>query len=175
MGNRSVLIGALTLTAAGCNAAPTSPEDSFPLQAAVNGARGVSGSGHTILASGDQRNFTFHAKVHPDGSVSGSYRLALHNINAWFTVDVSCLVIDGATAWVAGHISDTNVPNLIRIGTVSYFYAIDGGEGEGTIDKVSRARTNDALGQDAVFCATRPLAAFDPNPLTVVSGNVQVK
>ncbi len=166
---------ALTLATAACDAAFTSPQDAPPIQAAVGSGRSVTGSGHTILANGDQRNFTFHAKIHPDGSVSGSYRLALHSIDAWFTVDVSCLVFDGNTAWVAGHISDTNVPNLIRVGSVSYFYAIDGGEGAGTIDKVSRARTNDALGQDAVFCATKPLALFDPNPLTVVSGNVQVR
>lgn len=136
----------------------------------------LTGAGHTDLpVNGDMRNFTFHVKRAPDGAVSGGYRLHRHDIDAWFTVDATCMTVDGTTAWVGGIISDTNVPNLIRVGTVSYFFATDDGEGTGAADRISRARTNDRAGQDAVFCATQPRAAFDPNPLTILQGNVQLR
>ncbi|MFN0180314.1 MAG: hypothetical protein ACKVZ0_16055 [Gemmatimonadales bacterium] len=164
-----------TLFAAACDPGTSitdAPRPSFSSNRPI-----FTGSGHTDLpVSGDMRNFTFHAVTHPNGTVSGSYRLARHDIDAWFRVDVTCMSVQGNTAWVGGIIAETNVPNLIRVGTVSYFFATDNGEGAGSPpDRLSRARTNDAPGQDQAFCALQPTAIFDPNPLTVVQGNVQLR
>ena len=176
---RRVVLLASSLVLAACGTdRPTAPTAllSAPVANTAENMWLLTGSGHTDLpVSGDMRNFTFHAKRNPDGSASGSYRLARHDIDVWFTVDVTCMSVVGNTAWVAGIISDTNAPGLILVGRVSYFFAIDGGEGVGTIDKISRARINDQAGQDAVFCALKPTAIFDPNPLTIVEGNVQLR
>lgn len=134
------------------------------------------GAGHTDLpVNGEMRNFTFHVRKDSDGNVSGGYRLHRHDIDAWFTVDATCMTVSGNTAWVGGIISDTNVPNIIQVGTVSYFFATDNGEGAGAADRLSRARTNDRAGQDQVFCNTQPTNLFDPNPLTILQGNVQLR
>ena len=175
---RRVVILASSFVLAACGTdRPTAPALlSAPVTNTAEDMWLVTGSGHTDLpVSGDMRGFTFHAKRNPDGTASGSYRLFRHDTGLWFTVDVTCVSVAGNTAWVAGIISDTNAPGTIIVGRVSYFYAIDGGEGVGTIDKISRARINDQAGQDAVFCALKPTTIFDPNPLTILEGNVQLR
>ncbi|MDH3732939.1 MAG: hypothetical protein OEU54_05370 [Gemmatimonadota bacterium] len=127
------------------------------------------GSGH-VPAAGGQRVFTFHAANHPDGTTQGSYRIGLTGPGLYFSVDVTCMTIVDNTAWVAGLISESNA-SFIDIGSVSYFYAIDDGEGEGSADIVSTARFNDIAGEDLRFCAERPLGL--PS-FPIAQGNVQV-
>lgn len=173
MTRRTLSTLSLALFAA-CSQATTDPL--MPSFAQRGGGVKLTGSGHTDLPiSGEMRNFTFHAITHPDGTVSGSYRLARHDLDIWFRVEVTCMSTNGNTAWVAGIISETNAPNLLIVGRVSYFFAVDGGEGDGAVDKISRARINDAPGQDQVFCGLQPTAIFDPNPLTILQGNVQLR
>lgn len=155
---------------------PADPAEPFTPNLSVGERTLATGSGHTTQPlTDDMRNFTFHAITRPDGSVAGSYRLHRHDIDAWFRVDVTCLTRNGNTAWIGGIISETNVPNIIRVGTVSYVYVIDNGEGGDTPDRVSRVRINDAAGQDQAFCRLQPTNIFDPNPPAVESGNVQVR
>lgn len=172
IGSAALLLGTL---ACGGEAIPTRTLAPFTSGQADGGFL-LTGNGHSDLpVSGDMRNFTMHVRKDSEGNVSGSYRLHRHDIDAWFTVDATCMEVSGNIAWVGGIISGTNVPNLIRVGTVSYIFAIDNGEGAGVVDRISRARTNDAAGQDRAFCALRPLAVFDPNPIAVVQGNVQLR
>lgn len=174
---RSVVLSTLMLGMLGCQM-DTAPARLISPLFSGQGGGGVllTGAGHTDLPiSGDMRNFTFHVRKDSDGQVSGGYRVHRHDIQAWFTVDATCMEVVGNTAWVGGIIADTNVPNIIRVGTVSYFFATDAGEGAGAADRVSRARTNDAAGQDRNFCNLRPTGIFDPNPLTIEQGNVQLR
>jgi len=131
----------------------------------------VTGSGH--VPSGDGlREFTFHAVRNVDGAARGSYKIEFTATGLFVLVDVTCLSVVGNTGWVGGRIVDSNIP-VVRIGTVSYFYAIDNGEGAGAApDRVSVARLNDVDGEDIRFCTDRPLLlpAFD-----VQSGNAQVR
>jgi hypothetical protein len=132
----------------------------------------VTGSGHTPVGmTEDLREFTFHAVEHPDGTVSGSYRVERTDTGVFFTVDVRCMTVVGNTAWVAGRITETNSP-AIRVGTVSYFWAVDGGEGAGAQDIVSIARINDRDEAEAEFCTTLPKLL---PPLAVEMGNVQIR
>jgi hypothetical protein len=81
------------------------------------------------------------------------------------------MTVEGNTAWVAGHISDTNA-GFVTVGTVSYFYAIDNGEGgNAPADVISTARINDVAGEDQLFCADKPLLL--PS-FPIEQGNVQV-
>ena len=137
-------------------------------------------AGSPAIASGDGsfeagdglRVFTFHAIRHPDGSVSGSYRNYRTDLGSFIDVEVSCLSVVGNTAWIGGHIVDSNIPTVV-IGSVSYFYAIDNGEGaDAPADIVSVLRINDLAGRDLEFCTNRPLLLA---PRTVQFGNVQVR
>ena len=136
--------------------------------------------GSPVIASGDGsfeagdglRNFTFHAIQHPDGSVSGSYRNLRTDLGTVIDVEVSCMSVVGNTAWIGGHIVASNIPTVV-IGSVSYFYAIDNGEGEAApADIVSVLRINDAQGRDVEFCTNRPLLL---PPRTVQCGNGQIR
>jgi hypothetical protein len=131
----------------------------------------VSGSGHIEVGDG-LRNFTFHAVQHPDGSVSGSYAIYRTDLGTGFTVDVSCLSVVGNGAWVGGHIATSTQPGVV-VGTVSYFYAFDNGEGgNAPPDIVSIARINDPPGRDVEFCTNRPQLL---PPRVVEMGNVQIR
>jgi hypothetical protein len=136
-------------------------------------------TGPPVIASGDGsfdagdglRVFTFHAIQHPDGSVSGSYRNHRTDLGTVIDIEVSCMSVVGNTAWIGGHIVSSNIPSIV-IGSVSYFYAIDNGEGQDApADVVSVLRVNDAAGRDLEFCTNRPLLLA---PRTVQYGNVQI-
>ena len=165
--------GATALVLLAACEAPSAMAPEPALEAALSPAGAptlVTGSGHVPAGSG-QRVFTFHAKDE-NGSASGSYTIRLTEPGLFFTVDVSCLAVDGNTAWVAGHISATNA-GFVQIGTVSSFYAIDNGEGANApADVVSTAGFNAAAGQDVAFCNDRPLLL--PS-FPIEQGNVQVR
>ena len=170
-----LITGCLVLTFfAGCGAETTAaPELAIGASGGgEGGARLATGSGHVPQGSG-LREFTFHAKGTGEGGIArGSYKVELTSSGLFFEVEVSCMAVEGNTAWIAGHISDTNA-SVIQVGSVSYFYAIDNGEGAGApADVVSTARINDIDGEDQVFCNERPLllASF-----AIDQGNVQIR
>ena len=141
------------------------------LNSAVSSPVLVTGSGH-IEAGDGLRNFTFHAMLQPDGSVNGSYRILRTDLSTEFVVDVTCLSVVANRAWIGGRISFADSPG-VRVGTISYFYAIDNGEGESAPpDIVSLARVNDPEGEDLLFCANRPTLL---PPRVVQFGNVQIR
>ncbi len=169
---RLFLMSALALAAASCSD-PYGP-DGHSMEAATQFSmtgpfHRVVGSGHVQQAAG-LREFTFHAVDRPDGTVAGSFKVVLPS-GLFFEADVTCLSVDGTTGWVGGVIRATNAAVVI-VGSVSTFYAIDGGEGQAATDIVSIAAFNGAAGADLAFCANRPLALA---PLTVTGGNVQVR
>lgn len=142
----------------GCGQQPFTPDsmeaEESPQWASVRSdqpTKPVSLRGTTSTAAGSgERVVTIDALSTP-GTTEGSYRVELTGPGLFFEVDVSCLTRAGNTAWVAGHISDSNA-DIIELGTVSYLYVIDEGDGNGQFDVVSIARINDAEGQDELFC-----------------------
>lgn len=168
---------ALSLLAA-CDS-PAAPAGDAPAAAAsaVATPAGVvasaTGSGH-YTSGGELRTLAFSATRRADGSASGQYEVVIHAADAYFHVGVTCLSVRNDTAWIAGTITGTNHP-VIRTGTVSYFWAVDGGEGPDAVDVVSTARINDRPGEDQRFCSLMPDEAFSGLPGHVVEhGNVQV-
>ena len=172
----SIVAAASLIVLAGCADSPaTWPHRAAPGGASLDqGTAGhhVTGSGHSTLGlTDDLREFTFHAIEHPNGSVSGSYKVERTDTGQYFIVDVSCLSVAGNTAFVGGHIVETNIATVV-VGSVSYFWAQDNGEGGDPPDIVSVARINDRAGADVEFCTTHPLRL---PPITVQMGNVQVR
>lgn len=134
----------------------------------------ATGSGH-YTSGGELRTLGFSAVRRADGSVSGEYHVVIHAVDRFFHVSVTCLSVRNDTAWIAGIVDRTDHP-VIREGTVSYFWAVDGGEGPDAVDKVSTARINDRPGEDQRFCTLMPDEAFSGLPGNVVEhGNVQVR
>lgn len=143
-----------------------------PVEAGV--VASATGSGH-YTSGGELRTLAFTATRRADGTVNGEYQVNIHAIDAYFHVAVTCLSARNDTAWIAGIITGTDHP-VIREGTVSYFWAVDGGEGHGATDVVSTARINDRLGEDQRFCSLMPDEDFSGLPGHVVEhGNVQVQ
>ena len=166
--HRSFVLALVTCAAGACTD-PSAPTGQAPSLTAGSPGHRVVGSGHVQGATG-LREFTFHAVEHPDGGVSGSYKVVLPN-GLFFEVDVTCMAVDGNTGWVAGTIRATNAA-VVVVGSRSMFYAIDNGEGNGPPDIVSLAAFNFPAGTDLAFCANRPLELAQ---LTVTDGNVQVR
>lgn len=162
---------AITAAVAACDSGSANSPSAPTAVLAMGRESAVTGSGHVPSGSG-LREFTLHATRKVDGSVNGSYRIEFTATGLYFVVTVTCMAVEGNTGWVAGIITETNW-SIIRLGTVSYFYAIDNGEGAPAVpDRVSSARINDVAGEDLRFCTERPLLlpAFD-----VQLGNVQVQ
>ncbi|MEX2151975.1 MAG: hypothetical protein WD825_01475 [Gemmatimonadaceae bacterium] len=175
LGGAFVSVVAAALFGCGDGSSPTAPriaQTGSGTALAQSGGAMVTGSGHVPVGmTDDLREFTFHAIEHQDGTVSGSYKIERTDTGAYFVVQVTCLAVVGNTGWVAGIISETNAPG-VSVGTVSYFWARDNGEGDGAQpDIVSLARINDRAGEDQLFCTNRPLLLPQ---LTVQRGNVQV-
>lgn len=114
---------------------------------------------------------SFSAIQRADGSVNGEY--TYHDVGGGvrIRVDVTCMTVQGNRGWVAGVIvaGTPNVANLI--GTVSYFYATDNGEGAGDTDEVSLVRAGDVAEAAEEFCTELP--ELLPNR-EVLRGNVNV-
>jgi hypothetical protein len=169
------ILCALAVTA--CEGVPTSPgpRSDLAMPSLDAGGQGVvqsaTGGAHR-LSGGEMFILAFTANTHADGSTTGRYHVDLQSIGATFDVDVTCLSVVGNRAWIAGIIERSDHP-LVREGTVSYFYAIDNGEGTGDpTDIISAIRINDLGGQDLVFCAERPLG-LSSRPIDF--GNIQVR
>lgn len=167
--HRSFMICLAAITVAACSDT-VEPLGPYAHSASVGAiSHQVLGSGHVQTAAG-LREFTFHAMERTGGEVSGSYKVVLPN-GLFFEADVTCLSVTGNTGWVAGRIRDTNA-GVVDVGSLSMFYATDGGEGEGATDIVSVAAFNMPEGTDIGFCHDQPT---ELQPLTVSDGNVQVR
>jgi hypothetical protein len=139
-------------------------EDHGVVQSASGGAHRLTGGEPFILS--------FQANKRADGSVTGSYHVDVMALGATVDVNVTCMSVVGNIAWVGGIIEKSDSP-LVRVGTVSYFYAIDNGEGTGdAADQISALRLNDLAGEDQVFCTLRPLLL---SRRAIDFGNIQVR
>jgi hypothetical protein len=113
----------------------------------------------------------FTAVQRADGSTTGNYHVDRQDLGIRFDVDVTCMSVHGDTAWIAGIIRKVDGP-LVREGTISYFWAVDKGEGDDAVDLASAIRINDLPGRDQEFCTLNPkLLVLSP----VDYGNLQIR
>lgn len=168
----------VTMTAAACES-PSAPQASagpglepdgmliaeMAVTASATGAAHREFSGHPVILN-------FSAVERADGSVSGGYFYRAVAQNLFIRVDVTCMTVVDNRAWIAGVIVDASENAAGLIGTVSYFYTTDNGEGAAAdTDEVSLVRAGDVLEEAALFCAELPTVL--PNR-EVLHGNVNV-
>lgn len=141
-----------------------SVSDPAPVAARASGAAHREAGEKPVLLN-------FSAEKRADGTVTGSYYYQSVSNHVSIHVDVTCMTVaEGNRAWVAGIISKSSIPALV--GTVSYFYTFDNGEGAGAdSDVVSLVRAADEPGEDFRFCEELPTGLPDRE---VLHGNVNV-
>ena len=171
---RKAWIGAglvLAVAALGCES-HDSPLGPAPSLRAAGVVAAATGSGHiTDPETGYWRTFSFSATQFADGGVHGRLHVRVHAPNgagAKIDASITCLAIDGTSAWMAGYIEKAVNPN--NVGLVLGFRVVDNGEGAGTPDLLGRTawRVSDTPEE---YCATMPTdAALFP----VEAGNIQV-
>lgn len=170
-----------TMTAVACDS-PSAPETAAGpwlepdgIVAAMSSSQEVTGSATGAAHrefDGKPVILNFSAIQRADGTVTGEYIYHAVALDQRIRVNVTCMSIVGNQAFVAGIIVDAS-PNLaFTIGTVSYFYTRDNGEGANADpDEVSLVRANDVPEAAEEFCTERPTIL--PNR-EVLHGNVNV-
>lgn len=138
-------------------------------------AAGDSASGHGTL-DGD-RQFSFSATTHADGTVTGNAVLNNPNFqvdgqNYQLQIDITCMKVVGDVAIFGGTTKRTNDPNLVD----AVFFSVEDNGEPGKDDRISRA----------FFWDDDPTTTGDPQacllngpedfPLeTIERGNIQVR
>jgi hypothetical protein len=174
---KALIVAAAAFSVAACSQnLPTAPGNP-PAPAAsssVTGGAGpvVTGSAHTVSAGGDPRVVAFNAVGLPDGSASGEAQINVRSIDAWWHTRIECLAVVGNRAFLGGTITAVSDAR-IRVGTKSYFWVEDHGEGAGAPpDRVSLAGVNETPEGLADFCGL--IQNLLPG-LDVLRGNVQIR
>ena len=173
----ALIVLAAAISAAACSQnLPTAPGNP-PAPAAstsVTGGAGpvVTGSAHTLSAGGELRAVAFNAVALPDGSASGEAQINVQSIDAWWHTRIECLAVVGNRAFLGGTIAEASDAR-IRVGTKSYFWVEDHGEGAGApADRVSLAGVNETPEGLEDFCGL--VQNLLPG-LDVLRGNVQIR
>ncbi len=131
----------------------------------------ANGSAHT-LTGGQLRVVTFTARRKADGTADGHFNFNILALGIHFQASVECLTVVGRRAYFGGTITASDDAR-IRVGTKSYFWVEDNGEGEGAApDIVSLAGVNETQQGLDDFCN---LVLNLLPPRTVLWGNVQVR
>jgi hypothetical protein len=92
----------------------------------------ASGHGWYDMGDGQKRQFSFHAKVMPDGTVKGSGVISYTSGELLSSFDITSMVVEDNTARLAGILTKSPVYE----GSGCYFYVEDNGEGKkpGTVN-----------------------------------------
>ena len=150
---------------------PTEGDIPSPLLGVGRVAQSVTGSGSFILG-GNNRTFSFTARRHADGSVSGEWERVNHVGNASQTKShgqVTCFTISGNQARLGGFATSGIAPNLAAL-----WHVADNGQGANSPpDQISAQFVGGGLGNVAPYCAGT--LGNIPALNNVVNGNIQVR
>jgi hypothetical protein len=147
------------LALAGCEQTPlVGPQEASVTLASVADPAGIAalarGAAHRD-ADARPVMLNFHATLYEDGTARGQYYFRAVASGVWIQVGVTCMSTqDDNKAWIGGIIESSSIPSLV--GTVSYFYTFDNGEGDDGTDIVSLTRAADQAGEDLLFCDEQP-------------------
>ncbi len=134
-------------------------------------AESVTGSGHFHTDPGQWRTFSFAATKAGDGSVQGTYHFRIHDeqgTGSRIWGRVTCFVIEGNEAWVAGIVRKAGNPN--NEGTPQGFHVVDNGQGGDALpDQVTVPWSGQMPTEE--YCGTRPDFQILRD---VEAGNVQI-
>ena len=172
----STIAGILALAACGEQSTPVEMLAGPATRATASSGAVVQSAGGNAMrwSGGEPFILSFTAKKHADGTVDGRMHVDVKRLDARIDVRVTCLSIEGNTAWVGGIIESTSSP-LIGVGLATYFYVIDMGEGAiGAIqqDIVSALALNDTPGNELAFCDAKETTLASRR---IEDGNAQVR
>src|SRR5688572_10428926 len=171
---RRIMPLALALVVAGCGEQPEPAGVGATNRSSSVGVDGVVASatgGIQRIRADELWVLAFNAVKRADGTTTGNYHVDRQDLGVKFDVDITCMAVRADTAWIAGIIRKVDGP-LVREGTISYFWMVDKGEGDGAVDLASAIRINDLPGRDEEFCTANPKVLV----LTPVDfGNLQVR
>ena len=200
---RTIFAGAIALAVVACTDAPVAIETDLEPQLARGGplVHLATGSGIAFSAGGTvHRIFSFTAREHADGRVSGQFQLELIGppdfgstnpaITRYLQAEVTCLSVDPnfplfggfPTAWVAGVIKSSSVP--AHIGEAAAFAVVDRREGNSGPFDIITTMVPFPIGSNTVaevnaFCETQDLlpaqGGIAIRLLDVGQGNIQVR
>ena len=182
--------GAITLAFMACTDSPVAVDAHLEPQFAKGGGgllHLVTGSGHAFY--GPRQNiygaFSFTAREHANGAVSGQFQLTLmepvggseNPAIASVHAEVTCLevlpITHGPVAWIAGVIKSSSIPSFLGKGVG--FAVRDFGQGESSPPDLIRTISPSPPGtvhEANVRCATRVLGGVT---LEVARGNIQIR
>jgi hypothetical protein len=121
----------------------------------------------------DVRVYSFDAKQHADGSVTGRYNHRSFDDGQPFYVrgPLTCLTVIGNRAWVGGLIEASSEPALV--GWDMWFQVQDNGEGGGgPPDWTTLVGASPEAGSAQEYCDEAPEVLF---PFDIERGNIQVR
>jgi hypothetical protein len=121
-----------------------------------------------IYTTGGDGNFSLTARVDKDGNVTGQWQDAFTR-NPGFHVTVTCLLVEGNTAWISGVVTQASDNTLI--GAPAITKVVDNTK-NGKGDTISFTFICPPVCTDPVFCTDKP--AF-LEQFSIIAGNVVVK
>lgn len=131
----------------------------------------VSGGGQLDVAAlfpaSDKESYGFSASVDGDGIASGQIQIDFGDSEP-FHADVTCLAVNGNSAWIGAVVTQTHDEQAVPVGTQLWVRVQDNGEGgSGSPDRMSFVRL-----APASFCALQRPAGM---PFEWQHGNIRIR
>ena len=160
-----MLLMLMTACAEPTASALTYPERALTAQAPRN-APLVTGGGQ-LVGEDWTETYGITARSDADGNVSGQVEMHIVGLPALHG-NVTCLAVDGTSAWIGGMIQESQDEAIVPVGTQFWFRVQDNGPGQNPVDRFSSIR----LGLPAAVCNERRAAQV---PWLLERGNVIVR
>lgn len=118
---------------------------SDPLLKSDNAPAHLVSGGGTVDVTLGRSTYAFHASMNGAGAVSGSFELHFTSVDANVHGTITCLVVDGNTAWLGGVTTRSSDESLVPVGREFDWVAQDNGEGaNAAADRISGFRVGSA-------------------------------
>jgi len=133
----------------------------------------VTGGGQIDLSGFDPdlaaETYAFSASVDADGHVRGNAQIDLSDPHVTFHADVTCLAVEGTSAWIGGVVTETSDATIVAENTPLWLRVQDNGQGgSSNPDVISFLR----IGAPASVCSQKRPAGM---PFAFFHGNLQVR
>ena len=175
MSPRRIIFAALALAIVACEQPTAVDVDAEPAFAKGRVTQSVTGSGSFVF-NGNNRTFSFTARIHADGSVDGQWQRITHNGlpgQSRSHGEITCLTIIGNQAWLGGFKTLSTSGGVEPPNNGVVWRVIDNGQGRNApADQMSGQGVNRPPGNVASYCAAAPIGGilFD-----LTAGNIQVR
>lgn len=176
---KSPLLTALALVSVafipGCEGPVVRIQDSIETPAHVRSSdvpvHQLTGGGKIDLSAFElfPETYAFSASVDGSGNVRGQAQIRLSDPLVSFHAEITCLAVEGNSAWVGGTIVQSSDVEVLAEGTQFWTRVQDNGEGEASAaDRIGFLR----LGASAAICSQRRPVGM---PFLFTKGNLRVR